>query len=162
MKRRVLVLTHQDFVLPDDIGKLSDKEIAPWKTEYDVVTALGELGHEARTLGAITEVATVRTMLRDWEPHIVFLWQADDGSFEIRRIDLEPRRHQMVLGPLKVLFEASRLTVSLRGHLDHVAHIDGKRWDVHQPFVDQHCPVSNDFARLLPRGRKPQPVHDIV
>ena len=72
MKLRVLILSHQDFELPDDISKLSDKGIAPWKTDYDVVTALEELGHEARTLGAINDVASVRKTLQEWKPHIVF------------------------------------------------------------------------------------------
>ncbi|MCZ6793779.1 MAG: ATP-grasp domain-containing protein [Planctomycetota bacterium] len=58
--------------MPDDVSKLSDKEMAPWKTEYDVVTALEDLGHESKTLGAINEVAAVRRVLQEWKPHIVF------------------------------------------------------------------------------------------
>lgn len=69
---RVLVLTHQDYTPPKDIEKLTDKEIAPWKTEYDVITALDHLGHEQRTLGAATELRGIRETLSTWKPHIVF------------------------------------------------------------------------------------------
>lgn len=72
MTRRVLVLTHSEFVVPDDVGRLSYKEIAPWKTEYDVVAALDHLGYERRVLGNIEELAALREQLLGWKPHIVF------------------------------------------------------------------------------------------
>ncbi len=72
MKLRVLVLTHQDVAIPTDISALSDKEIAPWKTEYDVISALEELGHEVQTMGGVEEVAGIRAVAREWKPHIVF------------------------------------------------------------------------------------------
>ncbi len=72
MKRRVLVLTHQAVDLPVTLEGLTPKEIAPWRMEYDVVSALGTLGHETRTLGGVEELATIRTTLFDWKPHLVF------------------------------------------------------------------------------------------
>ena len=72
MTLRVLVLTHQAFELPDSLDGLSDEEIAPWKTEYDVVTALRDLGHETRTLGGIEELADIRRTLHEWDPNVVF------------------------------------------------------------------------------------------
>jgi D-alanine-D-alanine ligase len=69
---RVLLLTHQDFRLPDTLSGLSDKDIAPWKTEYDVLSALEELGHETRVLGAVDELPVIRRVLRSWKPDIVF------------------------------------------------------------------------------------------
>ena len=72
MKRRVLVLTHQAVDLPVTLEGLTPKEIAPWRMEYDVVSALGNLGHEARTLGGVEELAAIRTTLFDWKPHLVF------------------------------------------------------------------------------------------
>ena len=43
-KLRVLVLMHEDLVPPDSIENLSDKEIAPFKAEFDVVAGLESLG----------------------------------------------------------------------------------------------------------------------
>ena len=48
---RVLVLVHEDLVPPDTLEGYSDKEIQEWKTEYDVITTLREMGHDVRTLG---------------------------------------------------------------------------------------------------------------
>ena len=69
---RVLVLTHQAFELPETLRGLSEKEIAAWKTEYDVVVALQDLGHEWRVLGDFDEVSAIRKVLFDWKPSIVF------------------------------------------------------------------------------------------
>lgn len=72
MTLRVLVLTHQTLDLPETIAGLTDEEVAPWKTEYDVVTALRDLGHEVNTLGGTDELAAIRQPLLEWEPDIVF------------------------------------------------------------------------------------------
>jgi len=69
---RVLVLVHKDFVPPENIDGLSDKQVAPFKTEYDVVTALEHLGHEIRILGVVDELAVIRYALHNFKPHIVF------------------------------------------------------------------------------------------
>ncbi|HET8648009.1 MAG TPA: hypothetical protein VFO85_21110, partial [Vicinamibacteria bacterium] len=44
-KLRVAVMVHPDLVPPDPVT-LSGEELekAPWKTEYDVLRTLGELG----------------------------------------------------------------------------------------------------------------------
>lgn len=39
-KLRVIVLCHEDLVPPDSIDGLSVKEIAPYKTEWDVISTL--------------------------------------------------------------------------------------------------------------------------
>ena len=72
MKYRVLLLTHQDFTMPEDISKLEPKEVADWKTEYEIVKALEKLGHEVEILAAVTEMKVVREALADRKPHIVF------------------------------------------------------------------------------------------
>ncbi len=72
MKLRVLVLTHQKIELPASLKGLSEKEIAPWKTEYHVVNTLKRLKHETKLLGDVDEVAAIRTTLFDWKPHITF------------------------------------------------------------------------------------------
>ncbi len=71
-KRRVLLLVHEDFVPPQSLKGLSEKEIAPFKTEYDVSVALEELGHEVKTLGVSDEIAAIRNAVRAFKPHIVF------------------------------------------------------------------------------------------
>ena len=69
---RVLALMHEDLVPPDSIEGLDEKKIDRFKTEYDVVTALGWLGHEVVKLGVWDELAPLRRAIQDWEPHIVF------------------------------------------------------------------------------------------
>ncbi|HXH48818.1 MAG TPA: D-alanine--D-alanine ligase [Terriglobia bacterium] len=72
LKYRVLLLTHQDFKMPEDISKLEPKEVADWKTEYEIVKALENLGHEVEILAAVTEMNVVREALTNRKPHIVF------------------------------------------------------------------------------------------
>lgn len=69
---RVLVLTHQRVELPESVKGLTQKDKAPWKTEYDVVTALKKLGHETKLLGGARELADIRTTLSEWKPNITF------------------------------------------------------------------------------------------
>jgi D-alanine-D-alanine ligase len=71
-KLRVAVLMLEDFVPPDSIDGLSDEEIAPWKTEYDVLAALQELGHDAEPLAVDDKLSTIRAGLEEMKPHIVF------------------------------------------------------------------------------------------
>ena len=44
-KRRVLVLVHSDLVPPDSLEGHDEKAIREWKTEYDVVSTLRNMGH---------------------------------------------------------------------------------------------------------------------
>jgi D-alanine-D-alanine ligase len=69
---RVLVLVHQDLVPPDSIEGLSEKEIQPWKTEYHVVEALRELGHQAQVLGISDALLPIRSIVEGWAPDVVF------------------------------------------------------------------------------------------
>jgi D-alanine-D-alanine ligase len=71
-KLRVLVLMHHYLVPPDDVtGR--DTEKAEWRTEYDVLSALGaELQHEVRALGVKDELATIRQTIEEFKPHIAF------------------------------------------------------------------------------------------
>lgn len=69
---KILVVTHQDVELPDSVEGLTDREMSPYKTEYDVVSALEELGHNVRLLADISELPDVRSALRDWKPRLVF------------------------------------------------------------------------------------------
>jgi D-alanine-D-alanine ligase len=71
-KLRVLVMMHEDLVPPADVSKMTEAEIDPFKTEYDVVQGLQELEHEVVPLGLHDELAPLRRALREVKPHVVF------------------------------------------------------------------------------------------
>jgi D-alanine-D-alanine ligase len=71
-KKRVLVLMHADLVPPDDFTGKPDAEFVEYKTEFDVVTGLRELGHEVEPLGLIDDLTPLRRAIRNFTPHIVF------------------------------------------------------------------------------------------
>jgi len=71
-KLRVLVLVHEQLVPPDDIEGLEEKDVQDWKTEYDVISALRDLGHDVRVLGVSDELRPIRQTVESWRPHIVF------------------------------------------------------------------------------------------
>jgi D-alanine-D-alanine ligase len=71
-KKRVLVLMHVDLVPPDDIAGKPDAETFEYKTEYDVVTGMRELGHEVHKLGLYDDLTPLRQVIQDFKPHIVF------------------------------------------------------------------------------------------
>jgi D-alanine-D-alanine ligase len=74
MKRlRVLVLVREGLVPPDSMEGYSDKEIAEWKCEYDVVSALKTLGHTVHPLGVLDDLGPVRESILEWKPHIAFM-----------------------------------------------------------------------------------------
>jgi len=70
-KLRILVLVHEDLVPPDDLDDVDPRE-QPWRTEFDVITTLGEMGHDVRPLGVQTDLAAIRTAIDEWNPHIAF------------------------------------------------------------------------------------------
>jgi D-alanine-D-alanine ligase len=73
MKRlRILVLMHLDLVPPETMKGYTDAEIAQWKTEYDVVMTLREMGHEVRPLGVYDDLGVIRQAITEWRPHIAF------------------------------------------------------------------------------------------
>jgi D-alanine-D-alanine ligase len=69
---RILVLMHEDLVPPDTIEGLTDKQIAPWKTEYDVVATLKDLRHEVMPLGVASDLGVLRRAIETFRPHITF------------------------------------------------------------------------------------------
>jgi D-alanine-D-alanine ligase len=71
-KKRVLVLMHVDLVPPDDIAGKPDAEVFEYKTEYDVVTGLRDLGHEVQPLGLYDDLTPLRQAIQNFKPHIAF------------------------------------------------------------------------------------------
>ena len=86
---RVLVLCHPNGVPPATMEGLSEKEIDFYKTEYDVITTLTDLGHEVRVLGVQYDLKPIREGLyvRDLKPsklRLVVLWNEHSRREPIR------------------------------------------------------------------------------
>ena len=71
-KLRTLVVVHSSLVPPDSLEGYSDKEIAEWRTEYDVIAALRKAGHTVQALGVLDSLTELRTSLMEWKPDVVF------------------------------------------------------------------------------------------
>ncbi|MEO8340138.1 MAG: D-alanine--D-alanine ligase, partial [Nitrospirota bacterium] len=70
-KRRVMVLVHANLVPPDSVEGV-DLAAMEWKTEYDVVTGLRQLGHDVLVVGVHDDLLVIRHAVDDGKPHIVF------------------------------------------------------------------------------------------
>ena len=71
-KLRVMVLCHEDLVPPDSIDDLTPKEIAPFKTEWDVISTLKKIGHEVLPLGVYNNLGIIGNALLEFKPQIAF------------------------------------------------------------------------------------------
>lgn len=71
-KHSVLALIDKDLMPPDTIEGLSDKEMMPWKMEYDVLVTLRELGHEVLPLGVGSNLGIVDDAIKQFRPDVVF------------------------------------------------------------------------------------------
>ena len=69
---RVLLMVHEALVPPDDNTGLTEDEIDKFRTEFDTLTALRELGHEVLVVGIGDRLTELRGAIRDFGPHIVF------------------------------------------------------------------------------------------
>lgn len=82
--RRILVLTLKELVPPETIEGMSDEEIAPFKTDYDVVASLHNAGHDVRVCGVENDIEVLRRAVLDFKPHVVFnLLEEFDGRPEL-------------------------------------------------------------------------------
>jgi D-alanine-D-alanine ligase len=71
-RRRVLVLVHETLVPPESIEHLSDQEADEFRTEFDVISSLRELGHDVRPLGIGDSLTELRNEITGWKPHVCF------------------------------------------------------------------------------------------
>jgi D-alanine-D-alanine ligase len=71
-KLRVMALMDEELVPPDTIEGVSDEEMQDWKSEYDIVTTIRELGHDVNKLGVSDDLSVIRDTLVTWKPHITF------------------------------------------------------------------------------------------
>jgi D-alanine-D-alanine ligase len=67
---KVIVLVHESLVPPDTMEGYSDKEIAEWKMEFDVIVTLKDMGHEVRPIGLRDELGELRQQILEWQPDI--------------------------------------------------------------------------------------------
>ncbi len=83
-KLRVLSLMHSYLVPPDDVSGHDLLEVK-WKTEYDVVATLEDMGHDILKLGVADDLGVIRKAVTEWTPHIAFnLMESFDevGTFD--------------------------------------------------------------------------------
>ena len=71
-KLRVLALMHADLVPPDSLEGLSEEQTSEWRTEFDVVKALKQLGHEVQKLGVSDDVTEIRNAVMGFKPDVAF------------------------------------------------------------------------------------------
>ncbi|MEZ6137831.1 MAG: D-alanine--D-alanine ligase [Pirellulaceae bacterium] len=69
---RVLALVNENLVPPESMEGKSDKEIDEWKTEFDVITTLREMGHQVEVLGLSDDLTPIRSAIIHSAPHIAF------------------------------------------------------------------------------------------
>jgi len=71
-KLRALVLMHEALVPPASLDGYTETEILEWKTEFDVVNTLKELGHTVLPLGLCDDLGVLRRATEQFKPHIHF------------------------------------------------------------------------------------------
>lgn len=69
---RVLVIMHMSLIPPEKRGSKEEWEKAPWKTEFDVMNCLRDMGHEVMALGVDGDLGGIRSQLHHFKPHVVF------------------------------------------------------------------------------------------
>lgn len=71
-KLRVLLLTDPRNIPPDDIAAMPAEEALAYRTEWDVIRTLRDIGHEVQPLGVYDELRPIRQAIDDFKPDIVF------------------------------------------------------------------------------------------
>ncbi|MBA3640893.1 MAG: ATP-grasp domain-containing protein [Acidobacteria bacterium] len=70
-KLRVALLMHDYLVPPEDVSG-HDLMAVQWKTEYDVLTTLRDMGHDVRPVGIKDDLTVIRRAVEEFKPHIAF------------------------------------------------------------------------------------------
>jgi len=69
---RILLLVHEDLVPPETIEGLSDAQVAPFKTEFDVFATLGNAGHDVLPVGVGSDLAVLKRAVEEFQPDVAF------------------------------------------------------------------------------------------
>ena len=72
-KLRIMVLIREGLEPPDSLEGYTEKQIAEWKAEFDVIHTLREMGHEVTTVGVYDDLSPIRKTIVQWKPHIAFM-----------------------------------------------------------------------------------------
>jgi hypothetical protein len=64
-KLRVIVLMQAELMPPETLDGVEDKRSQPWRTEYDVVSTLRAMGHEAWPIGVGSELGAIRKAIHE-------------------------------------------------------------------------------------------------
>jgi D-alanine-D-alanine ligase len=92
---RVLVMMDEALVPPESVQGMSEGEMLPFKTEYDVVTALRAAGNDVLAVGVKSELEVLARAVREFQPHVCFNLVEDfDGI---------PSRDQHVVSYLELI-----------------------------------------------------------
>ncbi len=79
-KLRVQVLLHQDLMPPATLEGVENIENEAWRTEYDVITTIRQMGHEVFPVGLRSDLAVITRALEEIKPNITFnLLEEFDG-----------------------------------------------------------------------------------
>ena len=79
-KLRAIVLMHESLIPPNSLDGVENREKEPWRTEYDVVSTLGAMGHEVWPVGVRAELGVIREAIETYKPHVAFnLLEEFDG-----------------------------------------------------------------------------------
>jgi D-alanine-D-alanine ligase len=78
-KLRILLLAHLSLVPPERAAQ-TELETADWRTEYELIWTLRDLGHEVQTVGLYDDLGAIDPIEAELRPHIVFnLMEEFDG-----------------------------------------------------------------------------------
>ena len=71
-KLRVIVLVQTGLIPPDSLDGVEKKEKELWRTEYDVVSTLREMGHEVWPIEVRDDLGVIREAIEERQPHVAF------------------------------------------------------------------------------------------
>ncbi|MEM8737740.1 MAG: D-alanine--D-alanine ligase [Planctomycetota bacterium] len=69
---RILLLVHESLIPPDTVAGLSDKEVAPFKTEFDVMATLRDMGHTVWPIGIGSDLGVIQKAVDALQPDLAF------------------------------------------------------------------------------------------
>lgn len=72
-QRRIIVLIREGLEPPDSLEGYTEKQIAEWKAEFDVIHTLSEMGHDVVPVGVYDDLQPIRDAILKYKPHIAFM-----------------------------------------------------------------------------------------
>lgn len=82
-KLRIAVLLDKRLMPAETTEGLTEREIAPWKTEYDVVETLKEMGHDAKPVGIGSDLEPLASLCEQERPDVAFNLLEEVGGLRI-------------------------------------------------------------------------------